>query len=96
MRKPEMFAAALIFSAAGAPASADKVLDIDILAYHGKADDVVPVSGLELMDEAIKKLGGTKFKATYLENANHTNCMSMASEQDGNLFDWLLAQTKAD
>ncbi|MBQ8404031.1 MAG: prolyl oligopeptidase family serine peptidase, partial [Clostridia bacterium] len=96
MRKPDMFAAAVILSAAGAPASADKVLDIDIRAYHGKADDIVPVSGLELMDAAIKNLGGTKFKASYFETADHNTCIGEAFAQDGNFFTWLLEQTKAD
>jgi predicted esterase len=96
MRKPDMFAAAVIFSAAGAPASADKVLDIDIRAYHGKADDVVPVSGLELMDAAMTALGATKFQATYFDNIGHNDCMVEAFSTQGNVFDWLLAQTKAD
>lgn len=96
MRKPDMFSAAVIFSAAGAPASADKVLDIDIRAYHGMKDTTVPPSGLTLMDEAITALGGTKFKASYFEDADHNTCGGYAFEQDGDLFAWLLEQTNAD
>ncbi|MBQ9745498.1 MAG: dienelactone hydrolase family protein [Clostridia bacterium] len=96
MRKPDMFSAAVIFSAAGAPASADKVLDIDIRAYHGMKDTTVPYSGLTLMDKAITALGGTKFSASYFENAEHNSCAGHAFSQDGDLFAWLLEQTKAD
>lgn len=96
VRRPEMFSAAVICSAAGIPASADKVLDIDIRAYHGKKDETVPVSGLELMDSAISALGGTKFTATYFDDIDHNGCISAAFNKDGDLLDWLIAQTKAD
>jgi predicted peptidase len=96
IRRPDLFSAAVICAAGGAPASADKVLDIDILAYHGKADDVVPVSGLELMDEAITALGGTKFTATYFDGVDHNGCTGAASAKDGDLMAWLLEQTRAD
>jgi predicted peptidase len=96
VRDPDTFAAALIFSAAGIPGEADKLLDIDIRAYHGKLDTVVPISGLELMDNAITQLGGTKFTATYFDNADHNTCLSAAHDKDGLIFDWLLSQTKAD
>ena len=96
IRQPDTFAAAIIFSGAGIPSMADKVLDIDIRGYHGMADETVPYSGLQLMEDAIKALGGTKFTATYFEGVDHNGCMAAASEKDGNVFDWLLAQTKAD
>jgi predicted esterase len=96
VRRPDLISAAVICSAAGIPASADKVLDIDIRAYHGKKDETVPISGLELMDEAITALGGTKFTAAYFDDADHNSCINAASEKDGDLFAWLLSKTKAD
>ena len=96
IRQPDTFAAAIILSAAGIPSMADKVLDIDIRAYHGRADKTVPVSGLELMDAAITALGGTKFTASYFDGIDHNGCMGAANAQDGDIFAWLLAQTKAD
>jgi hypothetical protein len=56
----------------------------------------VPISGLELMDEAITALGGTKFTAAYFDDADHNSCINAASEKDGDLFAWLLSKTKAD
>jgi predicted peptidase len=96
IRRPDLFSAAVICAAGGAPASADKVLNIDIRAYHGKADETVPVSGLELMDEAITALGGTKFTATYFDGVDHNGCTGAASAKDGDLMAWLLEQTRAD
>ena len=96
MRRPDLFSAAVICSAAGAPASADKVLDIDIRAYHGRLDETVPDSGLSLMEAAINALGGTKFSATYFDDVDHNGCANAAFAKDGDFFDWLIAQTKAD
>jgi len=96
VRRPDLFSAAVICSAAGIPASADKVLDIDIRAYHGRKDETVPVSGLELMDAAISALGGKKFTATYFDDIDHNGCASAALDADGDFFDWLISQTKAD
>ena len=41
-------------------------------------------------------LGGTKFSASYFDDADHNTCAGYAFAQDGNLFTWLLEQTKAD
>jgi predicted esterase len=96
IRRPEMFSAAVICAAAGIPSSADKVLDIDIRAYHGMKDETVPPSGLQLMEEAITALGGTKFTATYFDDVDHNSCSTAASNKDGDYFDWMLAQTRTD
>lgn len=96
IRDPDTYAAAIILSAAGIPSEADKVLDIDIRAYHGRADATVPVSGLQLMDDAIKALGGTKFSASYFVGVDHNGCINSARDQDGDIFGWLISQTKAD
>ena len=96
IRDPDTYAAAIILSAAGIPSHADKVLDIDIRAYHGAADTTVPVSGLKLMEDAITALGGKKFSATYFVGVDHNGCIGSAREQDGDIFGWLISQTKSD
>ena len=59
-------------------------------------DETVPPSGLQLMEEAITALGGTKFTAAYFDEADHNNCINFATGKDGDLFDWMLAQTRTD
>lgn len=93
-REPEMFTAALLMCGAGIPSEAANLVDIDIWAFHGTADETIPVEGTKNMEKAIKAAGGTKMKATYLEGVDH-NCMNYCFEE-GDILGWLISQTKTD
>ena len=73
-------------------ATAAKLTDIAIWAFHGTSDTTVPPKGTSDMESAIKAAGGTKIRATYLAGVGHS-CWDQAYATSG-LVDWLLAQSK--
>ena len=91
-RRPEVFAAAIPVCGAGIPSMAGDIKDIAIWAFHGEADDTVPVSGTRDMENALKAVNGN-VRATYFAGVGH-NCWPNAYATEG-LVDWLLLQRKA-
>ncbi len=93
-REKDMFTAAILMCGAGIPSKAENLVNVDIWAFHGTADETVPVAGTKNMERAISEAGGTKMKATYLEGVDH-NCMTPAFAE-GDIIGWLISQTKTD
>ena len=93
-RENDMFTAALLLCGAGIPSQAANLVDIDIWAFHGLADETVPVAGTKNMEKAITEAGGTKMKASYFTGVDH-NVMG-AAFGEGDIIGWMLEQTKAD
>ena len=94
VREQDMFTSVLLLCGAGIPSQADKLLNVDIWAFHGLVDETVPVAGTKNMEKAIKDAGGTKMKASYFEGVDH-NVMGAAFAA-GDIIGWMLEQTKAD
>jgi predicted peptidase len=69
-RAPGRIASALPVCGGGDPALAAKFKDVPIWAFHGEADNVVPVQATRSMIEALEKAGG-KPKATYYPGVGH-------------------------
>ena len=62
-RFPERCAGAMPICGGGDPSVAARAKAVPIWAFHGAADDVVPVRGSRLMVEALRKAGGpVKYK----------------------------------
>ena len=92
MNHPDLFCAGVPMCGAGAPAAADRLLNIPIWAVHGVKDPTVPVSGSREMVEAIRSLGGTKVRYTELPDHEH-DVWNYTYDSD-EIFAWLFAQSK--
>jgi predicted peptidase len=69
-RTPGSIASAIPICGGGDPALAKKFKDVPVWAFHGEADDVVPVGATRKMIEALEKSGG-KPKSTYYPGVGH-------------------------
>jgi len=92
MNHPDLFTAGVPMCGAGAPASAETLLNTPVWAVHGVKDPTVPVSGSREMVEAIQKLGGTKVRYTELPDHEHDVWNYTYSNKE--IFTWLFSQTK--
>jgi predicted peptidase len=57
-RAPDRFAAVVPIAGGGSPAIAPQLVNVQLWAVHGAADDVVPVEQSRSMIEAIQNCGG--------------------------------------
>ncbi len=94
MRYPELVAAAVPVCGAGDPAMADTLKMIPIWAFHGDLDPIVPFSGSEDMNAAIRKAGGTQMKFTAYEGVKHDSYK--LAWKDLELVEWVFRQKKSD
>jgi predicted peptidase len=96
-RWPGYFAAAAPVSGGGDPSRAAEMKDIPIWAFHGSADQIVPVSGSRDMVEAIRAVGGDP-RYTEYPGAGHdifATVYGMAKPNpSAGLFQWLFVQHK--
>ena len=90
---PEKFAAIAPICGGGDPAAAELLLQTPIWAFHGDADNVVPLSGSVDIVEAIKAKGGTKARLTIYEGVGHNSWSETYANPE--LYQWLL-QHKRD
>lgn len=88
---PDKWAAIVPICGRGDPKKADKIKDLPCWAFHGDADNAVPVSGSRDMIEGIKKAGGNP-KYTEYPGVGH-NSWERAYGTD-ELYEWLLKQSK--
>lgn len=89
--RPEMFAAAVPVCGGGDPNLAPKMVDVPLWAFHGRQDDLVPVSGSRDMIEAIKKAGGNPI---YTEYPDKGHDLWEALNGTPELMEWLFAQKR--
>lgn len=90
-RYPNLFAAAVPICGGGDPASAEKIKDIPIWAFHGDKDDVVPLEQTTLMIDAIMKAGGTP-RITVYPGVGYNSWS--ATYDNPEVYQWLLAQRR--
>ena len=88
---PDFFAAIAPVCGGGFSWRAALLKDMPIWAFHGDADNVVPISYSETMVEAIKKAGGNP-KFTVFPGVNH-NSWDSAYQTTG-VVKWLTEQRK--
>jgi hypothetical protein len=89
--RPDMFAAAIPVCGAGNPDLAQKIVDVQVWAFHGAKDKVVPVERSRSMIEAIKKAGGNP-KYTEFPDGVH-NVWPQVLRTPG-VWDWLFDQKR--
>jgi predicted peptidase len=88
-RFPQRFAGALVICGGGDPTRAGAAKDVPVWAFHGSADDVVPVAGSRLMVEALRKAGG-KVKYKEFKGADHHVWQRVFDDRP--VLTWLLSQ----
>ena len=90
VRFPKYFAAGVPICGGGAPNAAKKIVDMPIWAFHGNADDIVPVSGTRNMVDELKKAGSTSVKYEEIDGGDHNIWGEIFTRKE--LADWLFSQ----
>ncbi len=93
MRMPEKFAAAAPICGGGDETHADTLVKLPVWAWHGDADEAVPVERSRKMIDAIKRAGGNP-KYTELKGVGHNSWTPAYSSPEG-LIPWLFEQRRA-
>jgi predicted peptidase len=89
--EPERFAAAAPICGGGSGvATAVRVSDLPIWAFHGEADPVVPVDESRRLVDAIQRRGGTRVKLTTYPGVGHDSWTQ--TYEDPAFWEWLFAQ----
>jgi predicted peptidase len=91
-RHPERFAAAVPICGGGDPRDAARAKHVPIWAFHGTADNVVPVDYTREMILALRQAGGNPRYWEYL-GADHSGTAERAYCEP-ELIDWLFAQVR--
>jgi predicted peptidase len=91
MAYPEKFAAIAPICGGGMPWMAFRIKDMQVWAFHGAKDEVVPMYRSEEMVEALKKIGGN-VKFTVYPEAGHDSWTETYNNSD--LYKWFLEHRK--
>jgi predicted peptidase len=92
MRMPDRFAAVVPICGGGDEAQAEKIAKLPIWAWHGDADEAVPVERSRRMIAALKKAGGEP-KYTELKGVGHDSWTPAYTRDDG-VLPWMFEQHK--
>lgn len=92
-RRPEMFAAVVSVCGAGDPAMATAIARVPVWAFHGEADDVVPVSGSREIVAALREAGGGP-RYTEYAGVGHHSWLPAFAEPD--FWNWIFAQRRKE
>jgi predicted peptidase len=90
--RPERFAAIAPICGEGVPALADRLKHLPIWAFHGEADDVVPVSFTQTMVEAVTFYGGN-VKYTGYPGVGHDSWTQTYANPE--LYEWFLRHRRS-
>jgi predicted peptidase len=88
-----VFAAAVPICGVGEPATAARIKDIPVWAFHGSQDSVIPVFYTQRMVKAIEHAGGHPVYWEYT-GASHAQTAERAYCEP-TLLDWLFGQSKS-
>jgi len=91
LRRPKLFAAAIINCGAGDPSHAESIKDIPIWNFHGDKDSTVPTRGSREMVEALQRVNA-KIKYSELPGVGH-DCWTKGWKTP-ELGDWLFKQAR--
>ncbi|MCK4602381.1 MAG: prolyl oligopeptidase family serine peptidase [Phycisphaerae bacterium] len=86
-RAPRRFAAIAPICGGGDPATARRLKDVPIWAFHGARDQTVPLRQSQQMVEAVRQIGG-KAKLTVYPSAGHDSWT--ATYANPRLYTWML------
>lgn len=70
-KEPGLFASAVPVCGGGDPEKVAAFKDMPIWAFHGEADEVVPVAKTREMEKALRDAGAKDLHATYYEGVGH-------------------------
>jgi predicted peptidase len=93
MRQPTRFAAVVPICGGGDESQAEKIAKLPIWAWHGDADNAVPVVRSQRMIEALKKAGGSP-KYSELKGVGHDSWTAAYTGPD-NALAWMFEQRRA-
>ena len=91
-RLAERWAAVAPICGGGDELYADRLVGVPVWAWHGAADDVVPVAKSRRIIDAIRQAGGDP-KYTELPGVGHDSWTQAYTDPDG-LLPWMFAQRK--
>ncbi|BCX48943.1 hypothetical protein HAHE_28510 [Haloferula helveola] len=91
-KAPELFASAVPICGAGEPKTAGAFKDMPIWAFHGTADEAVPVDGTRKMEAALEKADATDFRATYYDGVGHDSWTRTYSNPA--VYAWMMLQSR--
>ena len=89
----DRFAAAVPICGGGDPGAAVRFAHVPVWAFHGSADQAVPIEQSRIMIDAMKNAGGAPRMTTY-EGVGHDS-WTMTYENPA-MWEWLLAQRLPD
>jgi predicted peptidase len=88
---PDRFAALLVISGGGNPVEVCRLKGVPVWIFHGRKDDVIPVSWAEELGKRLQRCAGN-VKVTIYPDAGH-DAWSRTYE-DPAVLEWLLAQRR--
>ena len=91
-RIPERFVAGVPICGGGDPAYARKVAQVPVWAFHGDADQTVPVERSRNMIQAVRAAGGT---AIYTEYPGVSHNSWTMTAQNRLVWDWLFSHERS-
>ena len=96
VRRPGLFAAALPMCGGGDPASTAPVCrDVPVWAFHGDADDVVPVENTRSMVDALRADPGRVAEIRYREYPGVSHDCWTSTISNAEVLGWLFAQRRS-
>jgi predicted peptidase len=88
---PDRFAALLVISGGGNPVEVCRLKNVPVWIFHGRKDDVIPVSWAEELGRRLESCAG-KVKVTIYPDAGHDAWTRTYA--DPAVLEWLLAQRR--
>jgi predicted peptidase len=88
-QRPDLFAAAMPLCGGGDPRTASRIAQMPVWVFHGRRDDVIPVTESRKMIAAIQKAGG---RPRYSEYARIGHDVWKRAFAEPELVSWLFAQ----
>jgi len=90
---PDLFAAIIPICGGCRIGLAPKLKNLPIWNFHGKKDQIIPISQSELIVHALKRVGATDLNYTVYPNADHDSWTITYENQD--IYVWLLEHKNA-
>jgi len=89
---PDLFAAIIPICGGCSPEAAPALKNIPIWNFHGKKDQIIPVSQSDVIIKALKKQGATDLTYTVYPDADHDSWT--VTYENPEVYKWLLARSR--